>query len=106
MVEGPVKLAPDAGEVKHKVTVYAPEEGVLEAHELLTVLSGVGMEAGSIGKAVESCAKVVMEGAENSTITITNRMINNRLIRIYSSRFCTRVAHYPPWCISCIAGWQ
>ena len=82
-VDGPLRVAPDAGEVMHTVTVYAPLEGVLEAHELLTVLLAVGILGGSNEAVEASWALIACAGAEKRANTNVNRMINIRLIPIY-----------------------
>jgi len=42
----PATTFPELGAVKHRVTLYAPDEGVLVAHALSTVGVGVGVGVG------------------------------------------------------------
>jgi hypothetical protein len=50
-VVSPLTTLPEPGDVKHKVTVYAPDEGVLDAQGLVGLAVGVEVGVG-VGEAV------------------------------------------------------
>lgn len=53
-VTTPLMILPEVGAVKHTVTVYAPDDGVLDAHGLIGSTVGVGVGAGvEVGEGVE-----------------------------------------------------
>jgi hypothetical protein len=56
VVTSPLTTLPEAGEVKHKVTVYAPDAGVLDAQGFVGEEVGVGVGVGDavgVGRGVE-----------------------------------------------------
>jgi hypothetical protein len=79
----PVKALPEPGDVKHTVTVYDPEDGVLAAQMLSTMLPEMGIDAGSNAGAAVSWAYEVTVGIDKTATMITNRILNNRLIPIF-----------------------
>lgn len=69
-VVSPDITLPELGDVKHTVTVYAPDEGVLVAHELIGLAVGVGVGAG-VGAGVAVALGVgfgVRLGLENAVV--------------------------------------
>lgn len=108
-VTGPVTVLPALGTVKQSVTVYAPDEDVLDAQGLAraTAVSGVlaaisgalvavsavlaavsevlAAESGvlvAVSIGVICCAKAVVNGAENSSMMTAMKNPNMCLIRI------------------------
>jgi hypothetical protein len=54
VVSTPLTTLPEAGEVKHKVTVYAPDAGVLDAQGFVGEDVGVGVgDAVGVGRGVD-----------------------------------------------------